>query len=142
MARQRAARPQGNAKTLIMPLLRNFRSETNGTTSYSYVELDIPEIEHLGPYLEGVKVHTETMGRTTNHAWTIVVNNSLDGKAWGNEAALFSDLVADGQAVQAKYTTATSFGTRMRLSLAQKNTTGAAVESAMVSAVAFFYFRT
>ncbi len=91
---------------------------------------------------------TNTVNRTTNHAWNAVVEWSTDNRNWLPDTSpwaklISSDVVADGQVIQTEYTTKANFqGPFMRIRLLTANSTGTARESATVSLWLYFSFET
>jgi len=67
-------------KILIVPIARDFLLQTNGTTSYIYVDLDVPELEDLGPQIEAITVHTNTVAPTANYRWHVAMVWSIEGR--------------------------------------------------------------
>lgn len=122
-------------KVMIIRIADAARLQSNSSTSWSYLELDLPEIEDLGPYIESIVVHTNTVGATANHAWKLVTWWTLDDRNFIGPTDVFAPIVAgSGPAIQPAFTTASAFGLRMRYALAVRNNTGTAPETAAVDA--------
>ena len=132
-------------RILIVTCVVNVALPTNGTTGAAYVELPAEfqeQIEPLGPYLVGITAYTNTLGRTTNHAWNCVFWTSFDGKTWSGPTSLFAAVTANGAVVQTQYTTTSNFHLHMRYALGVQNSAGTAMESANVSLTLVFELKT
>jgi len=122
-------------KVVLVQIAEGVRLTSNGTTTWINCDLDLPELAHLGPWLESITVITNTVGATTNHSWKVVFYWGVDGRNWNGSYDLFAAIVAGtGSAIQAAYTTTTNFGPILKFALAVRNNTGAALESATVDA--------
>lgn len=135
--------PIPNQKTVVVQLLRNVALASDGTTTFSYLDPEIPELEEWGPYIERITILTVTTNRQTNHAWGVFASWSLLGREWSDPENLHTVITADGETVQAGYTTRVEFaGRRLKLLAGVRNVTGSAQQSALVSAWAVIDFQT
>ena len=58
--------PIPNQKVLVIPLFMDLFLQTDGTTSYVHTEIECPQIEGLGPYIEEMSCLTVTRNRTVS----------------------------------------------------------------------------
>jgi hypothetical protein len=122
-------------KTVVIELFVDLFLQTDGTTSYVYVELDRPELEELGPYIESMYLMTVTHNRTTGHNWTVGIIGSNTGRTWTTPVAIATDISANGEVPTALYRTQSTWAYRRIKALAAcKNTGAGSRESASVSA--------
>jgi hypothetical protein len=122
---------------IVQPLAYKLLLQSNGSQTYRFFELDLPAIARLGPQLASIRVETLTEGRTSQHQWKVVLFYSLDGKLWSPPVDLTTEVNTDGDVVHAAFTDETKFGLHIRLGLAVRSASGNALDSAVVSAVAF-----
>lgn len=127
----------------MVPLFYKRLTQTDGdSVSWSYIDLDLPQVADWGPHLHFIQAHTMTELLETNFSWKIVFFSSLDGKTWMDPVDLFTAITSEGQQVQASYSTGTSFGLKMKYALAVKNTTGSSRTTATLSCALNFAFLT
>ena len=122
---------------VVIPLAYNLLLTSDGTTTDSYVQLDVPELEDLGPYIKQITLHSDTQRRTTNFGWNVVIWRSFDGRdlwAGPDKIVTAADITANGYVVQPPLTDVSKFGLKLRAALSAANTTGTAMEQANVSA--------
>ena len=131
--------PSGNSgqKVLVVPAFYKMQLQTDGTTTATYIDLDLPSVTDLGPYLESVTAHTMTENKTANFTWRMVFYWSMDGRQWNPATPidLFSGIAANGSVIQTAYTTTTNFGVKLRFAIAVVNASGAAIERAVCSKI-------
>lgn len=111
-------------------------------TTWSYIDLELPDLEGLGPFIESITPHTLTEGRTTNMEWKIVFYWSIDGRTWSGPVDLFSAVTTDGNAIQTDYTTKTALGIKMRYALAGRSSSADTEEKATITALGAFSYQT
>ena len=116
-------------------------SSPGGGTSWSYYDLELPELLELGPYLEEIQAFTVTKGATTNVETKVVFYSSISGREWLGPTDLFSAINSDGQAIQTAYTATENLGIFTRFALAVRASTGTAVEAAVMTVKAAFVFK-
>lgn len=137
--------PKGllGAKVFVAPAFYKMQLQTDGTTTVTYIDLDLPDIIELGPYLESITAHTSTENKTTNFTWRISFYWSVDGRRWNPTTPidLFSGIAANGDVIQTAYSTTTNFGLKMRFCIAVANASGTAVERAVCSCALAFTFK-
>jgi hypothetical protein len=111
------------------------RLQTSSSMTWAYLEVESSELDMLGPSIDNLVVHTNTIGATASHAWKVVTWWSVDGRTWNGPTDLFTAIVAgSGAAIQAAFATTSAFGLRMRYGLAFRNNAGTAAETAVVDA--------
>lgn len=131
-------------KVVLLPLFFKKQLQTDGTTTFSYIDVDLPQALEWGPYLESIQAHTTTENRTTNFSWKVGFFWSMDGRRWNPTSTpvdLFSALATNTDTVQTAYTTNTTFGLKMRYVIAVANTGGTNVERAVCGCVLAFTFK-
>ncbi len=133
------ARPQ--QKVVVVNSFYKKQLQTDGTTVFSYMDLEIPQAMEWGPYLESVQVHTNTENKTTNFTWKLVLYWSIDGRQWNVPVDLFSAISNNGGVIQIAYTTNTQFGLYMRYAIGVANGSGTAIERAVCTAALAFTFK-
>jgi hypothetical protein len=121
-------------KVMVVPLVSGYELMSDSTTSWKYIDLDVPQLERMGPMLEELSVHSDTRNRTTNQVWKVVFYKSFDGRQWDGPYDLFTAVMANGYTVHAPYVTASNFGLRMKFALAVSNSSGTNLEQATVGA--------
>ena len=125
------------AKTLVIPLFEDLFLRSDGTTSYRYVEVEVPDLETLGPQIESMYLCTVTKNHTsTDHAWNVALSGSNSGRTWSTPTEILTtDITAEGEAVHAAYTDAQVFGwLRLKVLAATRNASAGSAESGLVSA--------
>lgn len=133
--------PQSNVR--VVQFFAERPVQTDGTTSWREIPLDVPETVEWGPYLEQIIAVTESRNDTTNFQWKVVLYWSMDGSEWSGPTDLFSALSSGpGRAVQTAFTTKAQMGPKMRYALAVSNSTDTNVEAAEVSCSCYFEFLT
>ena len=123
-------------KVMVIPLVERLLLQTDRTTTYSYQAVDLNEFAELGPHIETLRVLTITKNRTANHAWRVDLTWSHDGMSLAVPfIALSAEMTADAQVIHTEYTSSANFCARiLKIGLGARNSTGAAAESAIVSA--------
>ena len=133
--------PYPRSPVRVIPLLTEQPVTTDGTTTFRYIPLDLPEVAEWGPHLAQIMAAVETRNVTANFQWKIVMYWSMDGSEWEGPVDLFGALSSGpGRSIQAAFTDRGKLGPVMRFALGVANTTGAAIESAEVSCTLFFEF--
>lgn len=129
-------------KVVVVPFAYQYLLSSDGTTNWRYIELDNAQYLAWGPHLDGITPHTQAASRTAAHQWKVVLWHSIDGKTWNGPVDLFATpIAANGEVIQAQFTDATAMGIHIKLGLAVRNSAGTAIESAVVSAVGAFEFK-
>jgi len=124
-----------DSNVIIVPLCYQLVLSTDGSGTDSYVHLDVPELEDLGPYIKQITLHTDTQRPTTNFSWNLALWRGFDTKLWtGPELLLPAHITTNGYVVQPPHTDRSKYGMKCRIALAAKNTAGTAIEQATISA--------
>lgn len=141
-------------KIVVLPFAFNFYLETAGVASGSqkYVDVDLPEAEDWGPYIEAITAHTMVANTTatgaavtTNYRWNIYVQWALDDKTWSARTPIVAtDMGAteNDLKIQAEFTT--RMGRKIRFSIGaynSQNTGSANNVYAWVTVALVFRFR-
>ena len=130
--------PSNLPKVMVLQLAERSNLQSDGTTSdrtVPCVTSDAKALEGLGPYFNSIRVLTLTENKTANFRWYVVVQGSLDNKTWSSATALHAYVTANGQVPQTDYTNLDNLAWPfLRFGLACSNVTGAARESADVTA--------
>jgi hypothetical protein len=126
-------------KVVLLPVCYKMQLQTDGTGSYSFIDLDLPDAANYGPYVESVIAYTSTENRTTNIQ--IVSYWSIDGRNWSTAVDLFSVITGNGNTIQTAFTTASALGPIMRYAIAVANGSGSAIERGVVTASLAFTFK-
>lgn len=124
-------------KTRIFELCPLTLLPTDGTTSTTYVDLDVPGLERAGTDIEQMQVLTATNQRMSAHSWAVYVTWLNKGRTWSTPVAITANLEADAETIETAYTSAnlTNFaGLKMKLLLGTKNVSGALRNTALVRA--------
>ncbi|MCK6531214.1 hypothetical protein L6R50_27845 [Myxococcota bacterium] len=135
--------PNGR-KVLTVELFRNLPVTAKLMTD-TFIDLELGDIEALGPFLASITAHTYTQGiSSANFLWRLVYHTSYDGKKFfptsGAPNDVFSDISADGYAVQTALAPAGGFPLRMRFALAV-HLGSTATDSAVVSCTLVLEFK-
>ena len=125
----------------VVQLMYKKQLISDGTTTYSYMDVDTDEFEDWGPYLTSIQIHTSTENRTANHKWVVALYWSADGRQWAGPVALHTEATTASDVIQTAYTTNTQLGLHLRLAIGVANTSGSAIERAVASAWAVFTFK-
>ena len=131
-------------KVVLIPLFYKKQLQTDGTTTFTYIDVDVPQAAEYGPYLESIVAYTTTESKTANFSWKIGFFWSLDGRRWNPASTpidLFSAITSNADTIQTAYSTTTNFGLKMRFVVATANTSGTAIERAVCGAVLAFIFK-
>ena len=131
----------GQPKVRVLPFIAKMQLQTDGTTTPSYIDIELPEALEFGPWLESIQVQTSTENRTAQFTWRVVFWWSIDGRRWNGPVDLFSAVSANQDVIQTAYSTSTSFGLYMRYGLAVANASGTNIERAVCSATLVFTFK-
>lgn len=115
--------------------------QTDGSTSWTYIDLEIPGVESWGPYLESIIAYTNSENLTNLFQWKLVSYWSMDGRVWSNPSDVFSGITSSGQAVQTAFSTASALGPIMRYAVAVSNESGTAIERGVLSLALAFNFK-
>lgn len=131
-------------KVVVLPLFYKRQMTTDGTQTFSSIDVDLPSALEWGPHLESITAHTSTENLTTSFSWKLGFYWSLDGRRWNpssNPVDLISAITANGDTVHTAYSTTVNFGLKMRYIAAVANTTGTSIERALCSAALAFTFK-
>lgn len=136
---QQDGRIRWQQKVLVVELFADLFQQTDGTVNYTYTELDVPEVQDLGPRIESLYVMHITRNRTVlvgaGHAWNVFATWSISGRTWSTPVALMADVTANGEALGSVYSTHTGYGGRvLKFLTGCKNSTAGARENAQTSA--------
>jgi hypothetical protein len=124
-----------NSRVLLLPLVDKLLLASDGSTTFSYRELKVEGVSDILPYAERIFAITYTENRTVNHLWNVFFISAYTRSAQGSTFnALLADINSNGSLRGADFTDATKFQLDTRVLLGCKNSAGAAVEQAMVSA--------
>lgn len=129
-------------KVVVKKLVAQMSVQTDGSTSESYLQLDLPGTEEWGPYLESIQALTVTKNATPQLWWELIVSWSNDGvsPATPFTALTGSGISSDDQTVETAVTS--GFGGRiMRFAIGCKNQSGTNVETALVWVWLVFTFK-
>lgn len=134
-------------KVAVVPMCFKQQLVTDGQfTTWSYVEFQIDEIEDWGPFLMGITAHTRSESMTQYVRWKVVFWTSVDGRNWSSPIDMFTEVTVSANntdAVKTEYTTAQSFGLKMKFGLAVLNTaSNTSIERAVVTVALAFKFLT
>jgi hypothetical protein len=130
-----------DAKIRVVSLSRRMLLVSPGLTTWSFVDIELPEIRRWGPYLSSITAVTHTEQRSANHEWKASLAWSFDGYTWpGVTWAISSVVGANGLVVHTPYTDSSRFGLEMRYALGVRNSTGSAFEQAYVTCDLVFEF--
>ena len=136
---------QPQQKVILLPLFYKKQLQTDGTTTFSYMDVELPQAAEYGPYLDSIVAYTTTENKTNNFSWKISFYWSNDGRRWNPinniPVDLFSAITANADTIQPAYSTSTTFGLKMRFVVSVANTGGTAVERAVCGAVLAFIFK-
>ena len=128
-------------KVVVVPAFYKMQLQTDATGSYSFIDLDLPDIAHWGPHVQEIIVYTATENITTNFTWKLVAYWSIDGRNWSTSVDLFSAISANGNTIQTAFSTASALGPIMRYAIAVANGSGSAIERGVVTASLAFTFK-
>jgi len=128
-------------KVVLLTVCYKMQLQTDGTTGYSFIDLDLPDAASFGPYVESVIAYTSTENRTANFQWKIVSYWSIDGRNWSTAVDLFSAITGNGNTIQTAFTTASALGPIMRYAIAVANGSGTAIERGVVTVSLAFTFK-
>jgi hypothetical protein len=138
----------GSDRTLdgvrVVPFVYKHRLSTDGTTSWLYQDLSLPQVRRWGPHLTEIVAHTMTQALMTHFQWKVVFYWSVDGLTWQGPVDLFSpEITANGMLIHTPYSTDSTLGLHMRFALAARNAPGqgGAVLNATVTCACAFDFR-
>lgn len=135
---------QPQQKVILLPLFYKKQLQTDGTTTFSYLDIELPQAVEYGPYLDSIVAYTTTENKTANFSWKISFYWSIDGRRWNptnTPVDLFSAITANADTIHPAYSTSTTFGLRMRFVVSVANTSGTAIERAVCGAVLAFIFK-
>ncbi len=131
----------GQPKVRVVGFIQKMQLQTDGTTTPSYIDIQLPEALEWGPYLDSLQVQTSTENRTAQFTWRVVFWWSIDGRRWNGPVDLFSAVSANQDVIQTAYSTTTNFGLYMRYGIAVANASGTNIERAVCSATLVFTFK-
>lgn len=128
-------------KVRVVPVVTQYLLNSDASTTWIYIDLDLPEVALWGPYLESITAHCDTVNRTPQFQWKIVTYYSTDGVKWSQASDVFAAITANGPSIPAAYTGVQTFGLHLRFALAASNISGTAAEHAFVTCALAFQFR-
>ena len=129
-------------KVVVLPLVQGMTVQSNRTTSESYLLVELAGTETWGPMLDSIAALTVAKNSTANVWWEAVVSWTNDGVNVNTPftGLCGSGITADGQAIQTAVTS--GFGGRiLKFGIGVKNSTGTALESAVVWVWLVFTFK-
>jgi hypothetical protein len=136
----RAANPEPEGR--LSAAVSNLTVQSDRTTSYSFLQIELPEAEGYGPYLSSIRVLTVGRNRTANHLWKVVAQWSLDGTTFSN-VDLSGVVSANGQLIHPAVNTGDVLTAPiLRFAVGVANSTGTALEQATCSGWGVFTFQT
>ena len=125
----------------LVPLLFRQPVQSSGSNSeWRYYEIDISKhgVDRLGPFTKELVVHSNTEEVTSFVEWKVVLWWSTDGLVWSSPVDLITAVSANGQSIHAPFTDGAKLGIHLRMGIACKNSSGTAIESAVVTAAVAF----
>lgn len=125
--------PNSNEKCQVMMLCYKKLIQTKSDGSEAIYELDTPEIEGIGPHLEGMTPHTLLESSDASFQWKVVYWWSLDGRTWVGPANMFADSTTGVPTIHAEVTDPTTFGLHMKWGLACSAVSGSSRLSGSVT---------
>lgn len=128
-------------KVRVLPVFYKKQLQTDGSTSWSYMDVDLPDAEGLGPYVESIIAYTSSESFTTSFQWKLVCYWSLDGRNWSTPTDVFSAITGSSTTIQTAFSTASALGPIMRYAIAVSNETGTAIERGVCSLALAFVFK-
>ncbi|MCK6507744.1 hypothetical protein L6R53_30985 [Myxococcota bacterium] len=130
-------------KVVVVPFAQQYLLTSDGSQNWRYIELDNAQYVGWGPHLDSITAHTQTQTRTAAHRWKLVMWTSIDGKTWSTTPVdLFANpITANGDLIHPPFSDKSWFGIHIKLGLAVSNSSGTAIESAVVTAVGAFEFK-
>lgn len=131
----------GFQKVRVQSFVQKMQLQTDGSTTPSYIDIEVPDALEWGPYLESIQVQTATENRTSQFTWRVVFWWSIDGRRWNGPVDLFSAVSANQDVIQTAYSTGTAFGLYMRYGIGLANASGTNIERAVCSATLVFTFK-
>ena len=124
----------GNVPILVCVGVTKLLLVTDGTTNARSQDVAIPGIEDLGAYINSVTVHAQTDDPTTDFRWQVVFWWSYDGRTWSTPVTVGSAMGSSAvPTIQTPYTTATTFGLKMRWGVACWNANAGSMQRGIVS---------
>ena len=131
-------------KVVVLPMFHKKQLQTDGTTTFTYIDVELPQATDWGPYLESIVAYTTTESKTANFSWKVGFFWSMDGRRWNPSSTpvdLFSAITTNADTVQTAYSTTTNFGLKMRFVICVANASGSAIERAVCSCALSFVFK-
>ena len=130
-------------KIQLVAVARRFQLVSDGSTTWTYVNVDLGDSEAWGPFVEQITAHTQTIGATARLEWKPVF-------WWGFDDAnvvmgpvdLVAAIVTNGTVIGTPYTATNTLGLKMRFGLAVRSSSAGAPDRGLVSCVLSFQFRT
>ena len=132
-----------NKKVLLLEVARNVSLATVSATDVT-MEIDLGQFEWLGPMIDSIVPHTNTVGNTGALSWKMLYYPSYDGRVWSAGNTVFGYVSSSGYSIQTVLTPTGGFPLRMRMAFAFKNTSGSSpipMEGATVSVTFAIYLK-
>lgn len=128
------------SKVVVLALFYKKQVQTDATTSWTYIDIDLPEATEAGPWLESLTAHT-LLENPTAIEYKLVFYYSADGRTWKGPYDIHSPVTSADHYVHPAYTTTTNFGLQMRYAIAVRNSSATGkVERAVVTAALALMF--
>ena len=100
----------------------------------SYQRVAMPGLEDIGPHINSITGHGLIEDPTTEFRCQIILWWAYDGQVWSTPVTVGSVMGSSaGPIIHSPYTTATSFGLKMRWGLSCWNNAGSLTNRAIVS---------
>jgi hypothetical protein len=135
----------GMSRTLdgvrVVPLFYKYQLSSDGSTTWRYIDLEVPQASDWGPHLTEMIAHTMSENHTTGLEWKVVYYWSVDNLTWSTPVDLTGTITAAGSLIHSAITAKNTFGLKMRFALAVKNTSPGNVLTATVTCANAFDFR-
>ena len=129
-------------KCQLHPLCYRMLLQSSSTT-WSYLDLDLPALADLGPFTEAIVPHTWTENFEGPFAWKVVLYYSMDAKNWSGPEDLFTVITAaEAYTIKTNFSSTNKLGLKIRVALAYRSTTTDTRASAVVSAALVFQLLT
>ena len=127
----------------IVQIMDRENISTNGSATWTPRKFAPKDIQNVGPYLVGMRVHAKLAEKSTNFQYRVVGQWSVDGITWTDFAnPLLTTQSADGSVVSSEYTTTTDFGIFIRVSIQASNASGTAVENGVLTVFLVLHYIT
>lgn len=121
-----------NKKVIVVPFLTGKRLFTGGQVKTE--EIDVGNLEKMGPMIEKVRVQFDGADFTTNFQVRFLFKWSVSGRIYSTDIEILPNQTSEGQVIGAWYDTGSNFGLNMKYYVEYSNETGTANETGRVSA--------